>query len=804
MNKSNKIERPIIYLIVIGFHHKKGCQVEFVYPSDERIQKIHSPTDSSSDLYVLPKKWKHLPSLALPDGSHNYETDYIYFHLEDDDGDEKENHNDGNQSENNSIKTKRASRTVFGVSCYRQINAAELINKDSDVTRNTLQKSVCILTRLPIYSSIRLKLYSITTAYFEQKDFSKTDLLISAYQSLLQQTSSFETGLLTSSSNITNHHKLLNQDDKSKYFIGLSLGDLVLKYQHKILILFKLLLLQKKCLFQIKPVSNLSNTIISLVSLIPDIFLPSHTQNSQHTSSNLNSGLDYCSGFFDSMDLVNYELEHKNSKRNEDDSNFLKNNSAGFSFSLTSEYSKKNKKIKKKLKSFSKKHYLNANGITTTTSPHHHHLSNTVTGHAASSASLLTPSFSSNSIKKISTEPGNLDDNNKLDQDQDVFRKSKLDLKSNVYYSNGNANNKQSMSSSSNEDILIDSNPNQIGELIKSRVSNVFRLVDWSSPNPSSPSFSIRSSGGGGGGITNGGASDLTLDSPMNEIDSKKQSAATGNSGGGTIESNSTSSTTSSHRRSLRKSFKKKIDLNQSNSDLLQQKNTAYNNNSLSTSSLPATTTATEIQFNDLLDIDFGSPFNVFNEFNILHPYLSLYYLEYFTMINKMNTKLFCTTALMMSMMKDNKENGGNNSNDAEKEVENDDEESSYIAPQSGGLHTGNLRNGQPRKTTDNKPEPVQIGYTIGATNALFKQRLYDDLDAFIDEMDIDFHGNEQLKKQLQLTTADLRFIDFIVKNVNAAKNVNNNEKQNTNTPTLLSFKKINSTNNLSNNNSKS
>ena len=44
-------------------------------------------------------------------------------------------------------------------------------------------------------------------------------------------------------------------------------------------------------------------------------------------------------------------------------------------------------------------------------------------------------------------------------------------------------------------------------------------------------------------------------------------------------------------------------------------------------------------------------PFNLFSEFNILHPYLSLYYLDYFTMINKMNTKLYCTTALMMSMM---------------------------------------------------------------------------------------------------------------------------------------------------------
>ncbi len=100
-------DRPILYIMVIGFHHKKGCQLEFVYPNDSRIQKLppnnngqqqqhitqmpavanNSTADTTADLYHLPKNWKHLPSLALLDGSHNYETDYIYFHLEDDDND---------------------------------------------------------------------------------------------------------------------------------------------------------------------------------------------------------------------------------------------------------------------------------------------------------------------------------------------------------------------------------------------------------------------------------------------------------------------------------------------------------------------------------------------------------------------------------------------------------------------------------------------------------------------------------------------------------------------------------------------
>lgn len=264
-------DRTIMYIMVVGFHHKKGCQLEFVYPCDSLIRKKSSSANpESGDLYELPKKWRHMPSLALPDGSHNYEQDYVYFHLEDTVPDQN--------------SKKHPNNTIFGVSCYRQIDASELLNKDSEVTRNTLQKSVCILSRQPIYSSLRLKLHSITTAYFAQKDFQRTQILKNAFDSL-------SVSYAETNGTVKNADQM---DEKSKYLMGLSLGDLVLKYQHKILILFKLILLQKKCLYQIKPVSNLSNTIMALISLIPDIYS--------------STGLQKCSGYFDSIDLVNSEL----------------------------------------------------------------------------------------------------------------------------------------------------------------------------------------------------------------------------------------------------------------------------------------------------------------------------------------------------------------------------------------------------------------------------------------------------------------------------------------------------------------
>jgi hypothetical protein len=47
---------------------------------------------------------------------------------------------------------------------------------------------------------------------------------------------------------------------------------------------------------------------------------------------------------------------------------------------------------------------------------------------------------------------------------------------------------------------------------------------------------------------------------------------------------------------------------------------------------------------------------------------------------------------------------------------------------------------------------------------------------------------NDTLKKQLQLTTADLRFADYIIKHVNANRNLI--QKTSNNTPTLISVKK--------------
>ncbi|KAG7258201.1 hypothetical protein CRUP_003690 [Coryphaenoides rupestris] len=137
----------VLHIVVVGFHHKKGCQVEFSYPP--------LLPDESHDSGGLPEQWRYLPFLALPDGAHNYQEG-------------------------------------------------------------------------PLYGLLQAKLQLITHGLLWERE------------------------LLT--------------DRLSK---GLSPRDLILHFRHKVLILFKLILLEKKVLFYVSPVNTLVGTLMTVLSLFP-------------------------------------------------------------------------------------------------------------------------------------------------------------------------------------------------------------------------------------------------------------------------------------------------------------------------------------------------------------------------------------------------------------------------------------------------------------------------------------------------------------------------------------------------------
>lgn len=231
----------VSHVVVVGFHHKKGCIVEYAYPPLIEGNPHNSP--------AVPEEWKHLPFLALPDGAHNFTEDTIYFHLPP----RKGSH----------------TGTVYCISCYRQIDASLLKKKDKDVTRGTVQKSVVVLSTLPLYGLLHAKLQLITHAYFEEKDFSQKHILKELYDHI----------------NIS-----VARVDESHRYIGLSARNLVLNFQHKIVMLFKLILLERRVLFFTSPVHRLVGAIMALLSLFPRMIeigltectsLPDTTENLQ-------------------------------------------------------------------------------------------------------------------------------------------------------------------------------------------------------------------------------------------------------------------------------------------------------------------------------------------------------------------------------------------------------------------------------------------------------------------------------------------------------------------------------------------
>lgn len=139
--------------------------------------------------------------------------------------------------------------TLFGISCNRQISADDLKERPSDVTRSTVQKSVVVIARKPIFGPIREKLAVITRAFFDQGDFSDLSLIDNLYENL---NSLFDTQL-----------------DENDMYVGMSLRELIFHMKNNVLVLLKALLLEKRIIFYSKNTENLCSSQFSLVSLIP-------------------------------------------------------------------------------------------------------------------------------------------------------------------------------------------------------------------------------------------------------------------------------------------------------------------------------------------------------------------------------------------------------------------------------------------------------------------------------------------------------------------------------------------------------
>lgn len=115
-----------------------------------------------------------------------------------------------------------------------------------------MQKSVVALIREPLYGIVESKLRIITRAYFNQRDFSQMEIVKHSYHNLNQQLK-------------------LSVLDSPQLYSNLLLHSLFAKFGVQVIVLLKLLLLERKTVFIMSPIRELTTVVLSICSLMPGL-----------------------------------------------------------------------------------------------------------------------------------------------------------------------------------------------------------------------------------------------------------------------------------------------------------------------------------------------------------------------------------------------------------------------------------------------------------------------------------------------------------------------------------------------------
>lgn len=68
------------------------------------------------------------------------------------------------------MTSSNSATSVFGISCTRQIDSDDLLNRPADVTRSTVQKAVVAIAHSPqSFAQLREKLSVVMGAWFAQR-----------------------------------------------------------------------------------------------------------------------------------------------------------------------------------------------------------------------------------------------------------------------------------------------------------------------------------------------------------------------------------------------------------------------------------------------------------------------------------------------------------------------------------------------------------------------------------------------------------------------------------------------------------
>jgi len=224
----------IFGVCVVNFHHLRGPEIEYSKFSDTN-------TDDKSVI------WPYLPFQALPDGAHSFEETFSYFTL-------SYNENGGGGGGGDVVPIDSNSTTLFAISCVRQIRSDELIEKDEEITRSSVQKAIVVILRQPIFGQIKEKLSIVTNAFFEQKNFNDRVIVDLLYENLQ-----------------TIYDEEISYIDENDFYSGISLRNLIKDFKKDVLVIVKAMLLEKKIAFYGSNPTKLCLTEFAFISLIPNL-----------------------------------------------------------------------------------------------------------------------------------------------------------------------------------------------------------------------------------------------------------------------------------------------------------------------------------------------------------------------------------------------------------------------------------------------------------------------------------------------------------------------------------------------------
>lgn len=121
--------------------------------------------------------------------------------------------------------------SLFGISCTRQLDSSQLINRPADVTRSTVQKAVVVIADSPqFFGMLRQRLSIVTQAWFAQREFTDVDILRGFQDSLADE----------------KRRGLLQEEAQRDQYLGMSLRELIHEFKWQALVLLKCCLLQPK------------------------------------------------------------------------------------------------------------------------------------------------------------------------------------------------------------------------------------------------------------------------------------------------------------------------------------------------------------------------------------------------------------------------------------------------------------------------------------------------------------------------------------------------------------------------------